>query len=279
MLQPASSISALLEISHSSQNDFQQPPESGRDFATFTSGFVPYCTCRWRVWWCCGAKMLFPLWEKRVVSFPTCLKATCIMLCFFVFSVFISHNVFLSVELLMLLKKRSLLWKLRQFIATKVYYLCQPRSTPAGNQVFWRWHNRVFPCWCCTWRIIINVDRGTSLKLTNHFFVMSWLRDSGKKTGKICTWGKLPFQMLQMLNVVKGKGLFLSKPPLPKHNQVFCCINWPNSNTILQTLKTVSVPEVTIVSEKDVYIILDHYYVQKNGKKHKLITNKQHAKC
>lgn len=28
-----------LEISHISQNDFEQPPESGRDLATFSSGF------------------------------------------------------------------------------------------------------------------------------------------------------------------------------------------------------------------------------------------------
>lgn len=50
---------------------------------------------------------VFPVMgEKRVVSFPICLKATCVMLCFFVFSVFISHNVFLSVGLLMLLKER-----------------------------------------------------------------------------------------------------------------------------------------------------------------------------
>lgn len=50
--------------------------------------------------------MLFPLWERReLCRFPHVLKATCVMLCFFVFSVFIFHNVFLSVGLLMLLKK------------------------------------------------------------------------------------------------------------------------------------------------------------------------------
>lgn len=53
------------------------------------------------------SKNAFPVMgEKRVVSFPTCLKGNVRHACFFVFSVFIFHNVFLSVGLLMLLKKR-----------------------------------------------------------------------------------------------------------------------------------------------------------------------------
>lgn len=96
--------------------------------------------------------MLFPLWERReLCRFPHVLKATCVMLCFFVFSVFIFHNVFLSVGLLMLLKKKGHCSEnfdnlhLQRFIVS-----ASPGGKPVGNQVFWQWHDLMCPCWCCT---------------------------------------------------------------------------------------------------------------------------------
>lgn len=79
-------------------------------------------------------------------------------------------------------------------------------------------HNLIYPCWHCSWSIIINVAPGPSRYLTNHvFFVFftSQFNDLEKDWNNTHT-GEV---ILSNICLMLGKGQFKPKPTVPKPNQ------------------------------------------------------------
>lgn len=88
---------------------------------------------------------------------------------------------------------QQLLGNMMRLLGVNCAYICKTTYNPTAEC---RLCDLISPFWC------YDVTDVAPLKLASHVFVTSLLSNAGKKTGRICSWEKLPYH--PQLNVVEG---------------------------------------------------------------------------